>query len=122
MMDELPAIIHRLSLQLWCPDQVPKEDEEVKEDSEPAVDPLATPPLDAVDAKGHLLDPAEISSLSLDGGAEVHSCSLKRTFSGLLLFPSRIRPWLLSRRISQMSWYEPGLVRLISLMRPIRRP
>ena len=73
MMEELPAIIHRLSLQLWCPDQVPKEDEELKEDGEPAVDPLATPPLDAVDAKGHLLDPAEISSLSLDGGTEVHS-------------------------------------------------
>ncbi|KAK2070363.1 hypothetical protein P8C59_004864 [Phyllachora maydis] len=71
MMDELPAIIHRLSLELWCPDQVPKD--EFKEDSEPAVNPLATPPLDAVDAKGHLLDPSEISSLSLDGGLETQS-------------------------------------------------
>ncbi|KAH8890793.1 mitochondrial distribution and morphology protein 34 [Thozetella sp. PMI_491] len=74
MMDELPAIIHRLSLQLWCPDQVPKEEDDSKEDSgEAVVDPLATPPLDAVDANGHLLDPAQISSLSLDGGAEVQS-------------------------------------------------
>ncbi len=74
MMDELPAIIHRLSLQLWCPDQVPKEEEDLKEDSgEATVNPLATPPLDAVDANGHLLDPAEISTLSLDGGAEVQS-------------------------------------------------
>ncbi|KAK3333813.1 hypothetical protein B0T19DRAFT_138111 [Cercophora scortea] len=73
MMDELPAIIHRLSLQLWCPDQVPKEEDEVKEDDEHAVNPLATPPLDAVDANGHLLDPAEIPSLSLDGGPEMQS-------------------------------------------------
>ena len=74
MMEELPAIIHRLSLRLWCPDQVPKEDDEVKEDdNEPAMNPLATPPLDPVDAHGHLLDPTEISSLSLDGSPEMQS-------------------------------------------------
>ncbi|KAK0711235.1 hypothetical protein B0H67DRAFT_555248 [Lasiosphaeris hirsuta] len=74
MMEELPAIIHRLSLRLWCPDQAPKEEDEVKEDDrEQAMNPLATPPLDAVDANGHLLDPAEISSLSLDGGPESQS-------------------------------------------------
>lgn len=73
MMDELPAIIHRLSLQLWCPDQLPKEDDPQKEDSEAEVDPLASPPLDAVDAEGHLLDPSEIAALSLDGGPEVQS-------------------------------------------------
>jgi distribution and morphology protein 34 len=71
MMDELPAIIHRLSLQLWCPDQVPKD--YVKEDDEPAVNPLASPPLDAVDVNGHVLNGAEISSLSLDGGSETQS-------------------------------------------------
>lgn len=72
-MDELPAIIHRLSLQLWCPDQAQKEDEEAKEESDAAVNPLATPPLDAVDAHGHRLDPVEISALSLDGGPETQS-------------------------------------------------
>lgn len=73
MMDELPAIIHRLSLQLWCPDQLPKETDPFKESPEAAVDPLATPPLDAVDANGHLLDPLQIASLSLDGGSEIQS-------------------------------------------------
>jgi distribution and morphology protein 34 len=73
MMDELPAIIHRLSLQLWCPDQLPKEDDPLKEDREPAVDPLASPPLDAVDSEGHLLDQSEIAALTLDGGPEVQS-------------------------------------------------
>lgn len=73
MMDELPAIIHRLSLRLWCPDQQPKEDEAATESSEPAVDPFASPPQDAVDAHGNLLDPSEISNLSLDGGPEVQT-------------------------------------------------
>jgi len=72
MMDELPAIIHRLSLQLWCPDQVPKEDAEApSEEDEPLVDPLATPPPDAVDAHGHLLDANDISVLSANGGADL---------------------------------------------------
>lgn len=73
MMDELPAIIHRLSLRLWCPDQIPRDEEESVETSEPAVDPFASPPQDAVDAHGNLLDPNEISSLSLDGGPEVQT-------------------------------------------------
>jgi mitochondrial distribution and morphology protein 34 len=83
MMDELPAIIHRLSLQLWCPDQIPKEDDELREDDEPAVNPLATPPLDAVDSSGHLLDAAEISSLSLDGGPETQSLFSQKNLSRL---------------------------------------
>ncbi|KAK0736961.1 hypothetical protein B0T21DRAFT_383045 [Apiosordaria backusii] len=74
MMDELPAIIHRLSLQIWCPDQIIKEDEEQsKETVDHTVNPLSTPPLDAVDAEGHLLDSAAISELSLEAGTETQS-------------------------------------------------
>lgn len=77
MMDELPAIIHRLSLQLWCPEYRAKEDEEkaqaAKLEEEAPVDPFASPPQDAVDARGNVLDASEISSLSLDGGSEIHS-------------------------------------------------
>ncbi|KAG4028986.1 hypothetical protein MFRU_018g00940 [Monilinia fructicola] len=78
MMDELPAIIHRLSLRLWCPEYRAKEDEEMAEAAkkakdEVAVDPFASPPQDAVDARGNVLDPTEISNLSLDGGSEIHS-------------------------------------------------
>lgn len=78
MMDELPAIIHRLSLQLWCPEYRTKEDEEKAEnslarakDDEVAIDPFASPPQDAVDARGNVLDASQISSLSLDGGSEI---------------------------------------------------
>ncbi|KAL3424941.1 Mitochondrial distribution and morphology protein 34 [Phlyctema vagabunda] len=80
MMDELPAIIHRLSLRLWCPEFKAREDQEAeaaklekKADEETPVDPFASPPQDAVDARGNVLDASEISSLSLDGGSEIHS-------------------------------------------------
>lgn len=74
MMEELPAIIHRLSLQLWCPDQVNKGTETPQEEEDEAgVDPLASPPLDPVDANGNLLDPNTISELTLNGGGEVQS-------------------------------------------------
>lgn len=79
MMDELPAIIHRLSLRLWCPEYRTKEDQEITGNSEKPgkeelpVDPFASPPQDAVDARGRVLDASEISSLSLDGGSEIHS-------------------------------------------------
>jgi distribution and morphology protein 34 len=78
MMDELPAIIHRLSLRLWCPEYREKEEEEMaqavkQEGEEVAVDPFSSPPQDAVDSRGNVLDASEISSLSLDGGSEIHS-------------------------------------------------
>ncbi|KOS21310.1 Mitochondrial distribution and morphology protein 34 [Escovopsis weberi] len=82
MMDELPAIIHRLSLQLWCPDQVkqaleaPKEDaddDDEEEEEEEAVNPLANPPVDPVDANGNALDANAVSEISLNGSGEMQS-------------------------------------------------
>ena len=78
-MDELPAIIHRLSLRLWVPEYRARDDEEVARTAEnPApeekpVDPLASPPQDPVDAAGNMLDPSQIASLSFESGAETHS-------------------------------------------------
>lgn len=81
MMDELPAIIHRLSLRLWCPDHTVRDDavDHAETSEEIAVDPLSSPPQDAVDARGNVLDASEISSLSLDGGAEMHSLFSQRS-------------------------------------------
>jgi distribution and morphology protein 34 len=77
MMDELPAIIHRLSLRLWCPEYRAKEEQgahmEKLEKEEIPTDPFGSPPQDAVDARGNVLDASEIASLSLDGGSEIHS-------------------------------------------------
>ena len=44
-----------------------------QEEEEVAVDPFSSPPQDAVDSRGNVLDASEISSLSLDGGSEIHS-------------------------------------------------
>jgi mitochondrial distribution and morphology protein 34 len=77
-MDELPAIIHRLSLRLWVPeyrdrDEVPVNTLEQSAESGPGQDPLASPPQDPVDASGNALNPSEVASLSLDSGVEIHS-------------------------------------------------
>lgn len=78
-MEELPAIIHRLSLRLWCPDYRSKEDEisvnpvEKPKEQDVRVDPFTSPPQDAVDQHGNVLGAEEISSLSLEGRSETHS-------------------------------------------------
>lgn len=79
LMDELPVIIHRLSLRLFVPEYREKEDQDLarrEQDSmleEKPVDPLASPPQDPVDASGNPLDPNEIASLSLDTSSETHA-------------------------------------------------
>lgn len=78
-MDEVPAIIHRLSLRLWVPEYRAKEDEELARQGrnlppdESPVDPLASPPQDPVDVSGNILDPSQVASLSLDSSSEHHS-------------------------------------------------
>ncbi|KAK8056534.1 mitochondrial distribution and morphology protein 34 [Apiospora rasikravindrae] len=102
MMDELPAIIHRLSLQLWCPDQLPREDTDLPRDKledEIAIDPFAAPPADAVDANGHVLDANEISSLSLDG-SETHSLFSQKNL---------VRLGALSDSQRTLSLFTPGI-------------
>ena len=78
-MDEVPVIIHRLSLRLWVPEYREREDEKLARSlqesttGEKPVDPLASPPQDAVDSSGNILDASQIASLSLDSGPEMHA-------------------------------------------------
>ncbi|KAJ5726711.1 uncharacterized protein N7483_008068 [Penicillium malachiteum] len=79
-MDELPAIIHRLSLRLWVPEYRDGEDAQNQTDNTdksasegPGQDPLASPPQDPVDSLGNALNETEIASLSLDSSVETHS-------------------------------------------------
>jgi distribution and morphology protein 34 len=75
-MEDLPAIIHRLSLRLWSPEFQELETEERlegKDDGTAPIDPLADPPHDAVDAAGNPLNESQISALSLDTSGEVHA-------------------------------------------------
>lgn len=79
LMDEVPAIIHRLSLRLWVPEYRAREDEELARNAERTtsdekiVDPLASPPQDPVDPSGRILNASQIAYLSLDAGSETHS-------------------------------------------------
>ncbi len=74
LMDELPAIIHRLSLRLWVPEHSAREEQETTTQEEPGVNPFAaSPPQDAVDSFGNPLNAAEIASLSLDSGIDAHA-------------------------------------------------
>ena len=78
LMDEVPAIIHRLSLQ-WVPDFGGRTDQEVGKGAEaPAkdeyiTDPLASPPQDAVDSTGRPLDASQIALITSDLSAESHA-------------------------------------------------
>ncbi|EER37347.1 conserved hypothetical protein [Histoplasma capsulatum H143] len=76
-MDELPAIIHRLSLRLWGTEYSELETTSAQVTNPPlegpGLDPLLNPPEDPVDASGNVLSTSEIASLSLDSGVEMHS-------------------------------------------------
>ena len=74
-MEDLPAILHRLSLRLWSPEYQEMDDEKAADSSKDTtapIDPLASPPQDAVDAFGNPLDESQISSLSLNP-SETHA-------------------------------------------------
>ena len=77
-MDELPLIIHRLSLRLFNKDYQVEEEMTTNESQgmtteENTVDPLASPPSDPVDISGNVLDASQIASLSLDSGSEMQT-------------------------------------------------
>ncbi|KAL8687592.1 MAG: hypothetical protein Q9218_006280 [Villophora microphyllina] len=79
LMDDVPAIIHRLSLRLWVPEYRAKEDEELARQAphsvpdETPIDPLASSPQDPVDVSGNIVDASQLASFSLDSGSEHHS-------------------------------------------------
>ena len=77
LMDELPAIIHRLSLKFWATEYKAQHERDLQspagEIQEAPIDPLASPPQDPVDSSGNVLTPAEVASLSLDSSVETQS-------------------------------------------------
>ena len=80
LMDEVPAIIHRLSLRLLAPEYKAREEQEEtvqhhigSEATEAVLNPLADPPNDPVDPSGNILNPAQLSSLASDTGADSSS-------------------------------------------------
>ena len=78
LMDELPAIIHRLSQRFSGPESSSLAEDEDEADASHTtdnvvVDPFSSPPQDPVDSKGNVLSSADIASLSLDSSIETQS-------------------------------------------------
>lgn len=102
-MEDLPAIIHRLSLRLWSPEFEELETEERLEgnhDTTAPIDPLASPPQDAVDAFGNALDESQISALSLDSPSEIHASFSQKNI---------LRLAALSESQRTLSLFTPGI-------------
>jgi distribution and morphology protein 34 len=102
-MEDLPAIIHRLSLRLWSPEFQELETEERLEgnhDDTVPIDPLATPPQDAVDAFGNPLNESQISALQLDTSGEVHASFSQKNI---------LRLAALSESQHTLSLFTPGI-------------
>jgi len=103
-MDDLPAIIHRLSLRLCSPEfqELESETEERLDGSietTAPIDPLSTPPHDAVDAFGNPIDDSSISALSLDP-SEMHTSFSQKNL---------IRLAALSESQRTLSLFTPGI-------------
>jgi distribution and morphology protein 34 len=102
-MEDLPAIIHRLSLRLWSPEHQELETEERLEgnhDETVPIDPLASPPQDAVDAFGNPLNESQIEALSLDTSGEVHASFSQKNI---------LRLAALSESQHTLSLFTPGI-------------
>ena len=85
-MEDLPAIIHRLSLRLWSTEyheSEPSVGQESSKDAIKPVDPLATPPHDAVDAFGNPLDESQLADLA-DDPTEAHASFSQKNILGLM--------------------------------------
>ena len=103
-MEDLPAIIHRLSLRLWSSEfhELESETEErldgSKETTAP-IDPLSTAPHDAVDAFGNPIGDSSTSALSLDP-SEMHASFSQKNM---------IRLAALSESQRTLSLFTPGI-------------
>lgn len=101
-MEDLPAIIHRLSLRLWSSEYQELETEERLEgnqDTTAPIDPLSTPPQDAVDAFGNPLDEAQLSALD-DSSGEIHASFSQKNI---------LRLAALSESQHTLSLFTPGI-------------
>jgi distribution and morphology protein 34 len=102
-MDDLPAIIHRLSLRLCSPEfqEIDAETEERLDGHETTapIDPLSSPPHDAVDAFGNPIDESSVSTLSLDS-SEMHASFSQKNM---------IRLAALSESQRTLSLFTPGI-------------
>lgn len=72
-MEDLPAILHKLSLRLWSPDYIaPADLLKESEDTSAPIDPLSSPPQDPMDASDPNFDEDSIPSMNIDGSQDAY--------------------------------------------------
>ncbi|KAL5433167.1 ERMES complex subunit [Paraphaeosphaeria minitans] len=104
-MEDLPAIIHRLSLRLWSPEfqELDAETEDRLDSSKSTIapiDPLSGPPQDAVDEFGNPIDASQMASLALDSSSEIHASFSQKNM---------LRLAALSQSQRTLSLFTPGI-------------
>lgn len=104
-MEDLPAIIHRLSLRLWSPEfqELDAETEERLDSSKSTIapiDPLSSPPQDAVDEFGNPIDASQMATLALDSSSEIHASFSQKNM---------LRLAALSHSQRTLSLFTPGI-------------
>ncbi|KAF2438515.1 hypothetical protein P171DRAFT_162491 [Karstenula rhodostoma CBS 690.94] len=104
-MEDLPAIIHRLSLRLWSPEfqELDAETEERLDGSKSTIapiDPLSSPPQDAVDEFGNPIDASQMATLALDSSSEIHASFSQKNM---------LRLAALSQSQRTLSLFTPGI-------------
>ena len=104
-MEDLPAIIHRLSLRLWSPEfqELDAETEERLDSSKSTIapiDPLSSPPQDAVDEFGNPIDASQMATLALDSSSEIHASFSQKNM---------LRLAALSQSQHTLSLFTPGI-------------
>ncbi|EON65622.1 hypothetical protein W97_04861 [Coniosporium apollinis CBS 100218] len=76
-MEDLPAILHRLSLRLWSPDYRELDNsnglQEGNKDGTIPIDPLSSPPQNPVDGFGNPITDSETSAFFLDDPTQTHA-------------------------------------------------
>ncbi|TID23488.1 mitochondrial distribution and morphology protein 34 [Venturia nashicola] len=84
-MEDLPAILHRLSLRMWSPEYRELDDRmmDKENDSTLPVDPLNTPPQDPVDWLNTVFEDSDLPSLSLDPSTETNASFSQKNLSRL---------------------------------------
>ena len=70
LMDEAPAIIHRLSLRLWAPEYRSREKEGFEGMDDATTNPLADTTEEVIDLNGDIIDNSQLGSFALDAEAQ----------------------------------------------------
>ncbi|KAJ9666280.1 ERMES complex subunit [Coniosporium apollinis] len=103
-MEDLPAILHQLSLRLWSPDYRELDNsnglQEGNKDGTIPIDPLSSPPQNPVDGFGNPITDSETSPFFLDDSTQTHASFSQKNL---------LRLGALAQSHRTLSLFTPGI-------------